>query len=90
MVEYGDGWVPHPNRGDSPLADRLADANRKLEEAGRKPVPVTIFGSGGDEAEIDLYQKLGVDRVVLRLPPRQRDEVLPVLDRYGPLIERAR
>jgi len=90
MVEYGDGWVPHPNRGDSPLKDRLEDANRKLEEAGRKPVPVTIFGSGGDEAEIDLYQSLGVARVVLRLPPAQRDTVLPVLDRYAKLLPRTR
>jgi hypothetical protein len=53
-------------------------------------VPVTIFGSGGDEAEIELYQSLGVDRVVLRLPPRQRDEVLPVLDRYVKLLPRTR
>ena len=35
LVEYGDGWIPHPNRGDSPLADRLENANNKLAEAGR-------------------------------------------------------
>jgi probable F420-dependent oxidoreductase len=90
LVEYGDGWVPHPNRGDSPLADRIAVANQKLAEAGRQPVPISLFGVGADESELELYKNLGVARCVFRLPPKTRDEVLPVMDRYASLAEKYR
>jgi alkanesulfonate monooxygenase SsuD/methylene tetrahydromethanopterin reductase-like flavin-dependent oxidoreductase (luciferase family) len=89
MVEYGDEWMPHPGRGGA-LADRIAEANQKLAEAGRSPVPITIFGPEGDQAEIDEYLSVGVSRVVLRLPPRGRDEVMPALDRFAALQDRNR
>jgi probable F420-dependent oxidoreductase len=89
-VDYGDGWIPHPTGGGAPLADRIAAANQKLAEAGRGPIPITIFGAQGDDAEIAEYQRLGVSRVVLRLPPRARDEVMPVLDKFAALQERSR
>jgi probable F420-dependent oxidoreductase len=89
-VEYGDGWIPHPTGGGAPLADRIAAANQKLAEAGRQPIPITIFGAVGDDAEIAEYERLGVSRVVLRLPPRGRDEVLPALDRFAAVQARAR
>ncbi len=88
MVEYGDGWLPHPTGGGASLEDRIKAANEKLAAAGRQPVPVTVFGALGDDAEIAEYQRLGVARCVLRLPPRQRDEVLPVLDRFAALVAR--
>ncbi len=90
MVEYGDGWIPHPNRPEGPLEGRIALANRKLAEDGRGPVPITVFGALGDEEEIELNQRLGVARTVFRLPPRPRDEALPALDRFTALIERSR
>ena len=89
-MEYGDGWIPHPTGGGAPLADRIAAANQKLAEAGRQPIPITVFGAQGDDAEIAEYQRLGVSRVVLRLPPRTRDEVMPVLDRFAALKDRNR
>jgi probable F420-dependent oxidoreductase len=89
-VEYGDGWIPHPTGGGASLEDRITMANQKLAEAGRQPVPITIFGAQGDDAEIAEYQRLGVSRVVLRLPPRSRDEVLPALDRFAALQARSR
>ncbi len=90
MVEYGDGWIPHPTGGGASLEDRLAAARQKLADAGRQPVPITIFGALGDEAEMAEYQRLGVDRCVFRLPPRGRDEVLPALDRFVGVMERSR
>jgi probable F420-dependent oxidoreductase len=90
MVEYGDGWLPHPNRPEGPLEERIALANRKLEEAGRGPVPITVFGALGDAAELELNRALGVARTVFRLPPRPRDEALPILDRYAAMLERFR
>jgi probable F420-dependent oxidoreductase len=89
-VEYGDGWIPHPTGGGASLEDRIAAANQKLAEAGRKPIPITIFGAQGDDGEIDEYQRLGVARCVFRLPPRGRDEVLPALDRFAAIQARSR
>lgn len=83
MVEYGDGWLPHPTGGGASLEDRIKAANEKLAAAGRTPVPITVFGATGGDAETAEYQRLGVARCVLRLPPRGRDEVLPALDRFA-------
>ena len=86
MVEYGDGWLPHPTGGGASLEDRIKAANEKLAAVGRKPVPITVFGATGGEEETAEYERLGVARCVLRLPPRGRDEVLPALDRFAKLL----
>lgn len=88
MVEYGDGWVPHPTGGGASLEDRIKAANQKLADAGRGPVPISVFGAVGDDAEVQELQRLGVARCVLRLPPTPRDEALPVLDRFAALAAR--
>ena len=90
MVEYGDGWIPHPVHTAGPLEDRVAAANRKLADAGRGPVPITVFGALGTDEEVEQFRRLGVARCVFRLPPRPRDEALPVLDRFAALMERSR
>jgi hypothetical protein len=36
-----------------------------------------------DRAKLDHYASIGVTEVALRLPPRPRDAVLPVLDEYA-------
>jgi probable F420-dependent oxidoreductase len=89
-VEYGDGWIPHPTGGGASLEDRIAAANQKLAEAGRGPVPISIFGALGEDGELAEYERLGVTRVVFRLPPRGRDEVLPALDRFAAIQARSR
>lgn len=88
MVEYGDGWLPHPTGGGASLEDRIKAANEKLAAVGRKPVPITVFGATGGDEETAEYERLGVARCVLRLPPRGRDEVLPALDRFAKLLAR--
>ncbi|MDP8924256.1 MAG: LLM class F420-dependent oxidoreductase, partial [Chloroflexota bacterium] len=60
MVEYGDGWIPHPNRPEGPLEERMSAANRKLAEAGRGPVPITVFGALGTEEEVEEFRRLDV------------------------------
>ena len=89
-VEYGDGWIPHPTAAAPRWRTGSRWPIRRLAEAGRQPVPITIFGAQGDDAEIAEYERLGVKRVVLRLPPRGRDEVLPALDRFAALQARSR
>jgi hypothetical protein len=49
-------------------------------------VPVSIFSASSDEAMLRQYQELGVERVVLTVPPRESDQVLPLLDKYAVLV----
>jgi probable F420-dependent oxidoreductase len=87
VVRYCDGWIPTGVRLEE-LPAALKDLHTRAEQAGRTPsaVPVSIFGAPGDEATLDRYQELGVERVVFTVPSRESDQVLPVLDRYAALV----
>ena len=78
VVRYGDGWMPIGRRDD--FKSRLADLNRMAADAGRDPIPVTIFGTPPRSDIIETYMDAGIDRALFALPPAPRDEVLPVLD----------
>jgi probable F420-dependent oxidoreductase len=81
VIEYADEWMPHPDRGDRPLKDRIAEFWRLSESAGRGRLPVTVYGSRVDAQLVEEYQTAGVSRCVFRLPPAGADEVLPALKR---------
>jgi probable F420-dependent oxidoreductase len=81
VIELGDEWMPHPDRGDRPLAQRNAEFWAQSEAAGRGRMPVTVYGSRVDARLVDEYQSAGVTRCVFRLPPASAEEVLPALDR---------
>jgi probable F420-dependent oxidoreductase len=87
VVQYCDGWIPTGVRlQDLPAA--IAELHTRAEQVGRKPeeVPVSIFGAATDEPTLRRYQDLGIERVVLPVPSRKRDEVLPLLDQYAALV----
>lgn len=85
IAEYGDGWIPIGGRG---VRSALPDLERAFEDAGRDPETIRIvpFGTIPDPGKLEYYASLGIDEVVLRLPPRAADEVLPRLDRYARLV----
>ena len=86
VAEYCDGWMPiHGRRA---VLDGIGELRRALEEAGRDPagVEIGVFGVPGDPAVIETYREAGVSRCVLGVPPADADTVLPVLDRYMPLL----
>jgi alkanesulfonate monooxygenase SsuD/methylene tetrahydromethanopterin reductase-like flavin-dependent oxidoreductase (luciferase family) len=87
VVEYGDAWVPILRPGQGPFGERMAVLRRRCEEAGREPVPVTAFmWNRPAEIELEELQGLGVERVVVPLPPADRERVLPRVERYGELV----
>jgi probable F420-dependent oxidoreductase len=88
VVEYGDGWMPIPGRGKIPLSERIGELNRLTAEAGRDPIPVTVFGAQPRSELLQQYAGAGVDRCVFWLPPAPAGEVLPILDRYAGLAGR--
>jgi hypothetical protein len=58
-------------------------------DAGRDPdsIEIGVFGVPGDAAVIETYRDAGVRRCLLSVPSAPADVVLPVLDRYAPLLQ---
>jgi probable F420-dependent oxidoreductase len=81
VVEHADEWMPHPDRGDQPLEDRIAEFWRLCESAGRGHLAVTVYGSRIDPRLVEHYQAAGVSRCVFRLPAASAREVIPELER---------
>ncbi|MFJ5890613.1 LLM class F420-dependent oxidoreductase [Streptomyces californicus] len=82
IAEYADGWVPIGGRG---LTESLPELRAVWEEAGRDPahlqvVPYAVRPTPGKLAH---YAELGVEEVVLQLPPADEPEVLRALDAYA-------
>ena len=84
VVRYCDGWIPVGARiEDLPAA--IQDLHVRAAQAGRRAsdVPVSIFSAPDDEAVLARYQAMGVERVVLSVPSKGVEAVLPLLDKYA-------
>ncbi|WNO73991.1 LLM class F420-dependent oxidoreductase [Streptomyces sp. AM8-1-1] len=86
IAEYADGWLPIGGRG---LSESLPVLREAWSAAGRSEnslqvVPYAVLPSPGKLAH---YAELGVEEVVLQLPPEGESEVLRVLDEYGQYVE---
>ena len=79
VVDYADGWIPHPFAQGEP-AQHIADFHALCESAGRGRLPVTIYGAPADPAQVERYAEAGAARWVFRVPAAGRDEVLPFLE----------
>jgi probable F420-dependent oxidoreductase len=82
ITEYADGWMPIGGRG---LTETLPVLRATWTDAGRDPaalqvVPYAIYPSAGKLAH---YAGLGIEEVVVQLPPAGEAEVLGVLDEYA-------
>jgi probable F420-dependent oxidoreductase len=90
VLEYGDGWFPNMRDLDE-LAQRIAELQRRAADAGRERIPVTYFGlRDADDDKLERMAAAGVDRVLLMLPPKGRDESLAGVERYAELAARHR
>ena len=49
-------------------------------------LPVTLFRVGEDLDRLKQYRDLGIARVVISLPAAKQDAILPILDRWVPLM----
>ena len=88
VVAYGDGWMPIPGRGGINLGERITELGRLAEEAGRGPLPVTVFGAQPTVEAVEQLAAWGVERALFSLPSAKGDEVLPLLDEQAKLVER--
>lgn len=87
VLEYGDGWLPndHPEIGE-----RVVELNRRTAEAGREPIPVTVYAVPPRPAEIERVRAAGAARCVFNLPRGDAPVVLPALDRLAGIIRERR
>ena len=88
VVEYCNGWLPLAQQAHE-LAAGIADLRRLAEKVGRNPnsLTVSVYAATVEEGTVRQYEKAGAERTILALPSADRETVLPVLDRYGKLLE---
>jgi alkanesulfonate monooxygenase SsuD/methylene tetrahydromethanopterin reductase-like flavin-dependent oxidoreductase (luciferase family) len=86
-IAYGDGWIPIGGRSADPL-EVLPQFRQMAKDAGRDPASLSfdVFGAPRDLEVLKRYRDAGVDRVVLMLPPKPRDAILPILDEGAALV----
>jgi probable F420-dependent oxidoreductase len=92
-LRYGDGILPAaPSAGSGSPEEFMPRWRQMAGEAGRDPNSLSVTLGGAPE-DIDLLKRnrdLGVTRMNVRLPPANKDEILPILDRYAKLIPQVR
>ena len=86
VIQYGDAWMPIPGRGAN-IGERMKELQAMAADAGRGPIPVTVYGTMARDEVVGHYDEIGVDRCIFWLPSAPADEVLPALDRYVSLME---
>ena len=88
-VRYGNGWIPAAGTAHhSDITATLPKFHQLATEAGRDPasLPVTLFRVNEDPDLLRQYRDLGIARVVISLPAAGADAILPILDRWAPLM----
>jgi probable F420-dependent oxidoreductase len=88
-VRYGNGWIPRAGRPQyDDVTNFLPQFHELARAAGRDPaeLPITIFRVPDNLERLQHYRTLGVTRVVISLPAAQHDEIVPILDRWAPLM----
>ncbi|MFF6908783.1 LLM class F420-dependent oxidoreductase [Streptomyces sp. NPDC012389] len=82
IAEHADGWLPIGGRG---LTESVPKLRAAWEEAGRDPkdLQVVPYAVLPDPGKLAHYAELGIEEVVLQLPPGGEREVLRVLDGYA-------
>lgn len=90
IVTWADGWMP-----GGPvdwIAGRLGELRRRWREAGRaEPGPIVwaiqeIADDSAFRADLARLAALGVAEVLISFNTIDKDEILPVLDRYAKVI----
>ncbi|HEX9420615.1 MAG TPA: LLM class flavin-dependent oxidoreductase, partial [Methylomirabilota bacterium] len=89
VVDFCDGWFPRGRAADV-ILPALKDLRERAAKAGRdmKTISTSVFGAKPDAGMLETYAQAGITRAILRLPPEDRDTVLPLLDQWAKLIKR--
>lgn len=92
LLRYGDAWIPmlaentKTNTFDL-KTERMAELAQLAKDNGRKPFPITTFGTPRDPEAIETLAASGVDRVIFGIKSAPADDVLPRLDKIVGVVE---
>jgi len=100
VAAYADGWlpvvapeVPEAMRGRitglAELAEMIPELWRLAEEAGKPHPMVCVTGLPAEAGVVDACERLGVERMILRLQPAGLDAVRAELDRHAAAVTAA-
>ena len=90
VLAFGDGWFPQCG-GLATVDDlvvRVAALRRRAADAGRGPIPVTVFNTPPEKSVLGALADGGVDRCLLLLPAGTESELLTTLDEWALLARR--
>ena len=85
LVEFCDGWMPIAGRHG--VVSGIDALNHAATAAGRASLELSVSTGKVEPADVERYVEAGVSRIVIGIPPRQVDDVLPRLDGYTRLVE---
>ena len=85
VLAYGDGWIPNRVRSAEGLGERIAELERRAEQAGRERIPVTVFGAKPEAAFVERLHSVGVGRCTFYVRPDEPDEVERQVDELARL-----
>jgi probable F420-dependent oxidoreductase len=80
VVAYGDEWIPNRVKSPEALGERIVELQRRAAEAGREPIPVTVFGAKSEARLLERLREAGVTRSLLYVTPATPDEIERQLD----------
>ncbi|MEU6330945.1 TIGR03619 family F420-dependent LLM class oxidoreductase [Streptomyces sp. NPDC047049] len=81
IAEYADGWLPIGGRG---LTETVPVLRQAWSDAGRTGEPVVVpYAVQPSAGKLARFRELGVQEVVLQLPPAGEAEVLRTLDDFA-------
>ena len=68
----------------SKVGEHIGSSPESFEDAGRDPgsVSTTLFAATPETDYLQRCREAKVDRALLALPSKGRDEVLPILDKF--------
>jgi len=85
LVEFCDGWMPIAGRHG--VISGIDALNHAAAAAGRASLELSVSTGKVEPADVERYVEAGVSRIVIGIPPRGVDDVLPRLDGYTRLVE---
>jgi probable F420-dependent oxidoreductase len=90
LLEYCDEWMPRPSGFEPPLAERMAEVNRRAAALGRPPIRPTIFGAALEPQALEHYAQLGAACALFRLTPQNYDTVPAALEQAREVVRQYR
>jgi probable F420-dependent oxidoreductase len=82
ILDYGDAWLPQrvgpKNIGE--FEQRANALQQRAADAGRGPIPMSLFGAESSPEALDGYRRIGLERAIHGVGSADRDTVLKELD----------